>query len=120
MIILLLYYCRITAKAYALREARQKEREAFVAEAYDRQWRDSCDEARTLDSQALTQFMSSQRAAQIEEKIRLKQRLSAADDSFLIEWKRQAAEAEEQETLLEQTRQYANDKNTALLSQQVR
>lgn len=116
----ILFVCsRITAKAYALREARQKEREAFVADAYDRQWRDSCDDARALDSQALTQFMNSQRAVQIEEKIKLKQQLSVAENSFLIEWKRQAAQAEEQEIALEQARLSANDKNTRLLSEQV-
>lgn len=107
------------AKAYALREARQKEREAFVADAYDRQWRDSCDDARTLDSIALTQFMNDQRAAQIEEKIRRKQQLSAADNSFLIEWKKKAAEAEEREIELEKVRLSVNDKNTKLLSEQV-
>jgi hypothetical protein len=38
------------AKAYALRDAREASRSQVVKEKYDLQWREACDDARTLDS----------------------------------------------------------------------
>ena len=43
-------------------------RRKYVQECYDRQWRDSCDDARTLDSQAHTDWVASQRWLQVAEK----------------------------------------------------
>jgi hypothetical protein len=63
-------------RAYALRDAREEARKKFVDESLERQWRDACDDARLLDSKALTQFMSNERLRQIQEKIQRKQQLS--------------------------------------------
>ena len=54
-------------RAYALREAREKERLRIVREKYDEQWRDACDDARTLDSKAMTRYMNEQRLQQIQD-----------------------------------------------------
>ena len=37
------------------RDARESQRLKLVQEKYDIQWRDACDDARTLDSKAMTQ-----------------------------------------------------------------
>lgn len=39
-----------------------------MQECYDRQWRDACDDARTLDSKANTEWVTSQRWEQVAEK----------------------------------------------------
>ncbi|CAM9314162.1 unnamed protein product [Ascophyllum nodosum] len=59
---------RILEKATRLRDARESARRKYVQECYDRQWRDSCDDARTLDSQAHTDWVASQRWLQVAEK----------------------------------------------------
>jgi len=44
---------RIRERAYLLKNQRESERKNFVKEMYDKQWRDACDDARSLDSQAI-------------------------------------------------------------------
>lgn len=39
-----------------------------MQECYDRQWRDACDDARTLDSKANTEWVTAQRWEQVAEK----------------------------------------------------
>lgn len=39
-----------------------------MQECYDRQWRDACDDARTLDSKANTNWITAQRWQQVAEK----------------------------------------------------
>lgn len=80
---------RIMEKAYALRDARESARNAYVKDCYDRQWRDACDDARTLDSIATTKFMAKERMNQIHDKIIRNESLNANENSFLDEWKRQ-------------------------------
>ena len=62
-------------RAYALRDQREAARRAYVQEQYDRQWRDACDDARLLDSEALLKFVTSERISQIQEKQQRKQAL---------------------------------------------
>lgn len=80
---------RIMERAYALRDAREKERMAIVKQKYDAQWRDACDDARTLDSKAMTLYMNQERLRQIEEKRQRKKELSSAENAFVDEWTRQ-------------------------------
>lgn len=94
-------------KAYELREARQREKERLIEDCYDRQWRDACDDARTLDSVALTTFMNNQRLQQIEDKVRTKQRISEEENSFLTHWRQQLAEMETIEIQNQQNRKQA-------------
>jgi hypothetical protein len=83
---------RIMEKAYALRDAREKARLEQVKKKLDDQWRDSCDDARTLDSKATLKFMNDERIRQIQEKKERKQLLSKQEDQFLEEWNRQLEE----------------------------
>eukprot|EP01038_Epipyxis_sp_PR26KG_P009722 gene9722-13082_t len=85
---------RIMERAYALREARETDRQKFVHAKLEEQWRDANDDARTLDSKAMTLKMNQERIAQIQEKISRKQNLSSQENSFLTEWKRQLDEME--------------------------
>ena len=76
-------------RAYALRDARENERKAIVKKKYDDQWRDACDDARTLDSKAMTIYMNQERLRQIEEKKLRKIQLSSQENAFVDEWTRQ-------------------------------
>jgi hypothetical protein len=71
-------------RAYALRDAREEERRKYVQECYDRQWRDACDDARLLDSKALVNYMSKERLAQIQEKVRRRQQLTLVREESII------------------------------------
>ena len=79
-------------RAYALRDAREQARQKTVQEKYDQQWRDACDDARTLDSKALTKFMNQERIRQIQDKVSNKQVLSNQENSFLEAWNKQLEE----------------------------
>jgi hypothetical protein len=80
---------RIMKKAYALRDKRESSRMEHVEAAYVRQWRDSNDDSRTLNSEALTKFMAAERQKQMEDKILAAQQLGQSDADFLKEWQRQ-------------------------------
>jgi len=80
---------RIMKKAYALRDARESAREKFIKGCYDAQWRDACDDARSLDSKAMTKFMGAERVNQIRQKQQRNIELTANENDFLAEWKRQ-------------------------------
>ena len=80
---------RIMKKAYALRDSREAARETFVRDCFDKQWRDACDDARHLDSKALTRYMGQERINQIKAKIERNIQLSANENDFLAEWKKQ-------------------------------
>ena len=79
---------RIMERAYKLRDDRESKRKEFVKECYDKQWRDACDDARTLDSQAMDKFLGQDRMATILEKQRRKQALSEAENLWMEEYAR--------------------------------
>lgn len=85
----LTYKHRIMERAYALRDARESERMKIVKQKYDAQWRDACDDARTLDSKAMTLYMNQERLRQIEEKRMRNKGLSAQENAFVEEWTKQ-------------------------------
>lgn len=61
---------RIMERAYKLRDDREAARMEYVRKCYDDQWRDACDEARTLDSQAMLQWVKEERLKRINDNIR--------------------------------------------------
>jgi hypothetical protein len=83
---------RIMERAYELRDARETARQKLVEEAYNLQWRDSCDDARTLDSKTLDKYMNEERLRQIEEKKKRNELLSANENEWLKDWNRQLDE----------------------------
>ena len=76
-------------RAYALRDAREAERRKIVQERLDEQWRDACDDARLLDSKALTHYMSKERHQQIQDKIMRNKELSRNENDFMAAWNHQ-------------------------------
>ena len=76
---------RIMERAYKLRDARESSRLEFVNQCYDKQWREACDEARTLDSKAMDKWTNEERLAMMEENIRLKQEAAASEGDWLAE-----------------------------------
>lgn len=83
---------RIMERAYALRDAREEARRKQVQSKLNLQWREACDDARTLDSKAMTKFMNEERLKQIQDKVQLNKTISANENNFLIEWNRQLDE----------------------------
>lgn len=110
---------RIMQRAYALRDAREKERQEFVRQRYDDQWRDSCDDARTLDSKAMLLYMNQERLRQIQEKVSRKQDLSKQENSFLAEWNRQLDELERRDREKNENRQRVNNETSAAIRKQI-
>ena len=56
----------IRRRAYQLKDKRERERQAFVAECYERQWVDACDELREFDSNQTLNRLTKDRALVIE------------------------------------------------------
>jgi hypothetical protein len=110
---------RIMQRAYALRDARERERQEYVRKRYDEQWRDSCDDARTLDSKATVIFMNQERRRQIQEKVESKQELSRQENSFLEEWNRQLDELERRDKEKNDYRQRVNMETSAAIRKQI-
>ena len=106
-------------RAYALRDAREKARQEFVRQRYDDQWRDSCDDARTLDSKATVIFMNQERLRQIQEKLERKQELSRQENSFLEAWNRQLDELERRDREKNEYRQRVNMETSAAIRKQI-
>lgn len=110
---------RIMERAYALKDARENERKEFVKQRYDQQWRDANDDARTLDSKAMLKYMSRERLAQIEEKQRRREQLSADEDVAFAEWNRQLEAMAERDRLKKEAIRNADRKTKEDLKQQV-
>jgi len=110
---------RIMEKAYALRDARNAAKADFVQRAYDAQWRDSCDDARSLDSRALTKFMHAERVRQMEEKKANKENNKDAENEYFAEWTRQLNAMEERDRAKQAARAKANADTAAGLEQQM-
>jgi hypothetical protein len=110
---------KIMARAYELRDNREKARADYVKRALDAQWRDSADDARTLDSKAMLNFVKDERLAQIEEKKRRKQALSVAENDFYDAWQRHLADYDSKENEKLQKREHDQKSTLESLQGQV-
>jgi hypothetical protein len=106
-------------RAYALRDERERRRQDQVREALDHQWRDACDDARTLDSEALLRRVSSERKDQIDEKIRNKIRLTEDEKKFNEDWKRHVEALELAERQKEEHRRKIDEETAYKIKDQV-
>ena len=106
-------------KAYKLKQDREREKEKYIDDCYDRQWRDACDDARTLDSAALTTFMANQRMDQLEDKKRQNQRLTEEETLWLTNWRKQLAIMEQEEIERQQHRKMAEVMTKEEIKEQV-
>lgn len=88
---------RIRARAYELRDKREREKQKFTEERLAKQYQDSQDDARTLNSKKLTVVVKQEVLAQIQEKLLRKQRLTAEEEKSVMLWKQQLDEIELQQ-----------------------
>lgn len=111
--------CRIMERAYKLRDERERVRNEHVKSSLDKQWRDACDDARTLDSEALLRLVSQQRQDQIEKKVALNQKLTAEEREHTAAWLKHV-EAMEKIEVQKDIDRVTNERQTAsLISLQV-
>lgn len=106
-------------RAYALRDERERARQEQVRDALDQQWRDACDDARTLDSEALLRLVSNERKSQIDEKIRNKIRLTEEEMKFNEDWKRHVEALELSERQKEEHRRKIDEETAHKIKDQV-
>ena len=59
---------QIRDRAYMLKDQREKERQQFVSECYERQWKDACEELRILESKQVLNRLTKDRAFLIKQK----------------------------------------------------
>jgi len=106
----------IRERAYRLKDRREKENEAFVKECYDRQWREGCDEIRTLSAKAMTEKLIYDRrmhAVQMQDVCNETNTSNFMQDKLMGELERR-----EQEDFVQ--RQSANQQVKKVLDEQVR
>jgi len=111
---------RIMERAYELRDARESARQKIVEHAYNEQWRDSCDDARTLDSKTLDIYMNKERLRQIEEKKQRNEDLSANENLWLKDWNRQLEEMNARDQAKDDYRKMKQDEMVSGLKDQIR
>lgn len=105
---------RIMERAYKLRDERERLRNSHVKASLDKQWRDACDDARTLDSEALLKLVSKERQQQIEEKNANKLRRKEEEREQTAAWLKHVEEMERIEAQKDIDR-LANERKTASL-----
>lgn len=110
---------RIMERAYALRDEREAARQQHVKAALDQQWRDACDDARTLDSVAMLSLVSKERKEQIDDKIRNKIRLSDEEKKFNEDWKRHVENLERAEIRKEENRRRLEEETSQKVKDQI-
>ncbi|KAL7515314.1 hypothetical protein ACHAXN_012779 [Cyclotella atomus] len=70
---------QIRERAYALKAKREAERQEFVKECYQRQWRDANDDLRAIDSKATLDRLAQDRKLMLESKKALMERQKAEE-----------------------------------------
>lgn len=84
-------------QAYALQARNEAKRRAFVQSCLDRQWRDGCDSARLLDSQALQRVMTEAQKHQLMEKQVHQDQVARDDAAFHANIERYVEKIDENE-----------------------
>ncbi|CAM9443399.1 unnamed protein product [Ectocarpus sp. 12 AP-2014] len=110
---------RILEKATKLKNAREAARRNYVQECYDRQWRDACDDARTLDSKANTEWVTAQRWEQVAEKAAREEENARQEELHMAKIRERIAYLEAQEKAAEEKRERRNQLMRSDLNTQV-
>mmetsp|Transcript_39775 Transcript_39775/g.47796 ORF Transcript_39775/g.47796 Transcript_39775/m.47796 type:complete len:477 (-) Transcript_39775:389-1819(-) len=110
---------QIREKAVRLKEAREENRQNFVNECYDKQWRDDCDEIRAMDSLEITaKLMRDRRQALIYREAKLKD--SDENDRYNEERKQHFKILDEKEMAVQEASKQKNLEIKLALDEQVR
>uniref|UniRef100_A0A7S1XRQ7 Cilia- and flagella-associated protein 53 n=1 Tax=Phaeomonas parva TaxID=124430 RepID=A0A7S1XRQ7_9STRA len=111
---------RLRSKAMALKNRREAAQASFVEAKRQQQWRDSCDEARTLDSKALLHYVTAARKSELDfkETKNVTDKIEAA--KFAEEWRGRMKVLEDREIADAHARHEANEACRRDLDEQVR
>ena len=88
---------RLSDRAYALGERREKERQANVDECFRRQRRLACDDVRSRDSQAVLEMVAESRKDQILEKQQRLEVEAKDEEDYVVKWRAQLEAADKVE-----------------------
>jgi hypothetical protein len=111
---------RMLARALQLKAVRDEERRGFVQAMYDKQWRDSCDDARNLDSKAMLKWIAEQRKEQLDEREALSMNRSSEEDEYMAKVEQRVKELVDAEQERDRQRLEAERQNKDFLSVQIR
>ncbi|CAN0374340.1 unnamed protein product, partial [Ectocarpus fasciculatus] len=100
-------------------DTRNNNRRNYVQECYDRQWRDACDDARTLDSKANTEWVTAQRWEQVAEKTAREEASCRRQELHMAKIRERIAYLEAQEKAAEEKRERRNQLMRSDLNTQV-
>jgi hypothetical protein len=110
---------RIRTRAHILKADRERDRKEFVKQAYDKQWRDACDDARTLDSAALMTKLMEDRRDRVNYGENEGKKKAAEDAAkHAADWKLQMAALDEKERAEQKIRYDRNVSNRETLDEQ--
>ena len=109
---------KMVARAEELRERREAEKQAFVKEQYERQWRLSCDPLRARDSKLIQKATNEARAYQLGEKLRALEFEEAEERAFDKLWEEDRLSKEGREEADALARKAMGRQHTAILDRQ--
>ena len=111
---------QIRARAMELKHKREAERQQYVQEQYDRQWRLACDPLRERDSKLILQATNAARSYQIGEKMRLLEEQEREERRFDEIWEAQRRQQQGQEEADALARKKLDAAQKAVLDLQVK
>ena len=110
---------KIRHKAHDLKTSREERHQSFAKECYDKQWRDSCDEARTYNSKKITQKLLHDRKKSLSDKKRnssIGNKESEEEDEMI---KKQIRDAKQREIVEISEKNQKNKEMKQVLDEQV-
>jgi len=110
---------RMQARALELKQKREAERQAFVQQQYERQWRLACDPLREQDSKLILKATNAARAYQIGEKMRQLEIEEQESRAFDEMWERDRLAKLEREAADAAARKAMNEAQKRVLDRQV-
>jgi len=110
---------RLIIEARRLKGEREFQRQQYAADAYERQWKESCDDLRTIDSSAFQQYCRGQVVQQMQERIDKKQISREEDKKWAELWEADRQKKIQNENERAAKRAAATAENVAALQQQL-
>lgn len=110
---------RVMNQARKLKTEREARSAAYAEAAYEKQWKESCDDLRTIDSHFFSLHCNDtviEQMAEKQRKIQQQKQLAAEQDAL---WEQQRLDKVRQEELKQQQRQEAQRENRRALQQQM-
>uniref|UniRef100_A0A3Q0SMA5 Cilia- and flagella-associated protein 53 n=1 Tax=Amphilophus citrinellus TaxID=61819 RepID=A0A3Q0SMA5_AMPCI len=112
-------WAKMREKAKALRDKRESERQQLVSEKLQQQFREQCEELRSIQSRFSEQQVSRERASQVRSRQKQQQRQQEEDRLFSELWAGDRRAKEEQESTRVQSQQQRNEEQRSFLKKQM-